>query len=239
MSTGRGVSSFYSSSRDNDARSDVYTPTRQPQTRSPLQPLQMNRQARSGYLPGMGLADIASQEENFSQQDCFSSLQAERGRDDMFLLENTPPQGCLSQPSFRPAVSGESGIMSMLQRQQGVLEQVLQGQKTLQEQQERLEQRLESLEDQAAQATSSSDSTSCTKKKRIVTRELSVCTTLLLSFINILTVFNVHVGEGCHCSLKLRKKICYGRTVSSMAFVFFFFENFFLIPGFHPLKIRR
>lgn len=115
---------------------------------------------RNGYLPGMGLADIAAQDEN-------SPVLTDG--EDTFDLEMTPPAMHrdihVPQVTSQPA-SAEIGIMSMLQKQQGVLDQVLQGQRKLEEHQERLEQRLECLEEQVSQPTSSNDNCSGKKKEK-------------------------------------------------------------------------
>lgn len=173
MATRRQANSFYS--RDSGRCRSTPTTTRYRSPRTPLQPLTINHGSSDGYLPGMGLTELTRDGSLSPSLDCDQSPHLtstpvpSRGR---VNLEHEFTQ------NLRPIItSNENSIMMMLQNQQVILQQVLEGQKDLKDQQLHLQERLDVLEEKAnePQTPSSSNYSSSSSRKRIVTRELTVC----------------------------------------------------------------
>ena len=146
-----------------------------------LQPRQLTfnvpQQEVRHYKPGMELEEIPynSREESSSNDDL-------NPNDDSFNFENISPSSFTetstnhSMPSFLGS-HGNSDIITMLQQQQAMLQQVVNGQKAFELRQNQLEEKVQTLQSQIDKPSSSTTSSSSSdgKRKRVVTRTLSVC----------------------------------------------------------------
>ena len=93
-----------------------------------------------------------------------------------------------SLPKQISSLSTKKNLMSMLQQQQALLQQVIDGQKRLEERQDSFEDQLTTLVSKVEQPAPTTPSSSCSegKRKRVVTRTLSVS-----------DIWNVHVSPFC------------------------------------------
>lgn len=182
QSIGRTQSFYSSSRRPNDAQSLVCGIPRR-RSRRALHPLQAN-DSTSGYLPGMSLSDLTSsvvRDGSLSPQHSngsFDPLDDEPHHHDVAPhRHDVTPRSHDVTPRSQFSANDDS-IMALLQNQQTILQQVLQGQVNLENQQSQLQKRLNEVEkwrtESQTPVSSSSPDSSSGKRKRVVTRELTV-----------------------------------------------------------------
>ena len=151
------------------------------------------------YQPGMSLSDIAgqvtmgsgssSEDDDFldddfnfgdSETDHYeqSSSAFSTPHSSTSLLINKPRSSASLQGTGNEPITGPSNesIILMLQRQQAMLQQVLDGQKIIEQRQDTVECQLSELQSKVEKPVSPSPSSSSSegKRKRVVTRTLSV-----------------------------------------------------------------
>ena len=137
------------------------------------------------YSPGMGLQGVTvtpsrhtSSDQDFEDFN-FNSDDSENG-----LYGDTPTNNVLPIPPQitiqNSLISPEIDVITMLQQQQAVLQEVLDGQKELQQRQNQMEEKLICLQSKVDNPPNidAQSSSSDGKRKRVVTRTLSVSETI-------------------------------------------------------------
>ena len=128
------------------------------------------------------------------------------------------------QPSQRGSTGGQLTLRSLIQKQQNMLQQVLDNQATHETRQKDFEDRLARLESSRSTPTSSS---SDGKKKRVVTRPLTVRTYTVLSYLTCYGTLRVQAKvQSVHNALKAEEQF-----KPDQRLVFELFDVFIFIPS--------
>ena len=171
-----------------------------------------------------------------------TSLPLERDRShlaDQYSRTSTPTT-TVTPNLQRTPLNTNSQVISMLQQQQSVLQQVLDSQKKLQDRQNTIEEQLHELQkkvsDTATPCTSSNDEK---KRKRVVTRTLSVSIHSCLLLLK-LAMFNIHRKRCMPCIVQVRNNlILMNRKLIKYILIQLLSISALLLTGQHLNTIRR